>query len=75
MQISVDKKIATPYLGAFDAPHITKFVNGLLTGGVEGSMKLGAKGVGSVTSAPAWDGKDGKLPVEEEEMSLEELGL
>jgi hypothetical protein len=71
--VSVDKKVYKSHKGAFEPTAIAAFANSLLSGG-EGTAPLPAGLVDALVTAPAWDGKDGKVEAAEE-FSLDELDL
>lgn len=68
--VAADKKVFTPHKGSFEASQLAAFVSGL-TIKVEGAQPFKPA---SITSVPAWDGKDVEVPVEEK-YSLADLEL
>lgn len=62
-QISEDKRVLTPYLGALEAGKIKSFVDGLAAGRAAGARPFpaGTASAGSLLAAKGvepWDGKD-----------------
>jgi hypothetical protein len=84
LQISEDKRVLTPYLGALEAGKIKSFVDGLAAGRAAGARPFpaGTASAGSLVAASGvepWDGKDYSAPGSAggggEEFSLDDLDL
>jgi protein disulfide-isomerase A6 len=71
--VSTDKKVFTPFRGAFEPTSVVSFVNRLAVKN-EGAQKF-TGAVPSIAAVQAWDGKDAPAAAVEEQFSLDELDL